>query len=105
MRTVEQDLIKCRAGEGAADSAVRMVSKPLVVGVEQKTESRVDGNVVSEIWRQNECLEEPRRMRKVPLGGTGVGHGLDHLVIWRESCYQFQGSITHLIVSLQRVVR
>ena len=105
MRTVEQDLIKCGAGEGAADSAVRMVSKPLVVGVEQKPESRIDRNVVSEIWRQNECLEEPCRMRKVPLGGTGVGHGLNHLVIWRESCYQFQSLITYLIVSLQRVER
>ena len=105
MSKVEEDLIKWRAGKGAADSAVRMVAKSRVVGVEQKTEARVDGNVVSEIWRQNECLEEPRRMRKVPLGGTDVWHGLDHLVIWRESCYQFQRLITYLIVSLQRVER
>ena len=56
----------------------------LVVGVEEIFVGRIEHAVVRARAAQHEGLEEPRRVRQVPLGRTGVGHRLDRLVLGRQ---------------------
>src|SRR6185369_905176 len=41
--------------------------------------------VVLQVRSQQESLKKPTRVGQMPLGRTGVGHGLDHLVFGGQS--------------------
>jgi hypothetical protein len=55
-----------------------------VVGIEDEAERLIEYAIVPGVWNQNERLEEPRRVRAMPLGRAGIRHGLDRLVLSGE---------------------
>ena len=60
-----------------------LVADGVVVGVEQHR-TRVEGRVAGSVRREHERLEEPRRVREVPLGRARVGHRLHDAVLGRQ---------------------
>ena len=56
----------------------------LVVRIEEQEEPGVKRPVTRRIRLQHDGFEEPGGVRQVPLGGAGVGHGLDALVFSRQ---------------------
>ncbi len=55
-----------------------------VIGIEQKCEVRIIYAIGGNVRRQNELLEEPRRVGAMPLDRTGVRHRLDDLILGRQ---------------------
>ncbi len=85
-------LVEGRAGEAAATRPIVLRSDRLVVGVEQKLEGRVERPMVRDVRQEHERLEEPGRVGEVPLGGAGVRHRLDPLVLGRKRRRQLEGA-------------
>ena len=78
------DLGERRARELSAARALHPRAHPFVVRVEEEPVTRVDRPVAGGEGSQHEGLEEPGRVREVPLGGAGVGHRLHQLVLAGE---------------------
>ncbi len=57
------------------------LSDLLVIGIEQIAEQGMEFRVAHEIFLQEEGLEKPAHMRQVPLGRTGLGGCLDHVIL------------------------
>ena len=71
------------------------LAQRFVIRVEQVLERQVVGREASR--QQDEGLEEPGRMSKVPLGGTGVGHGLGEHVLRGQGLGQAAGGRPHVL--------
>ena len=56
--------------------AQRPIAHGVVIRIEKIAERRMKGPIAIHVLRQHESLEEPCRVRQVPLGGTGIRHGL-----------------------------
>src|SRR6516225_2006304 len=84
MRTVVMHLLKCGPGHQTAIPAKRMPSQLLVVGVEEIGKAGIEWLVTAGIRVENKSLKKPGCMRKVPLGGAGIRHGLQHLIFRRQ---------------------
>ena len=77
----------------AATFAPRARAGRLVVAVEQ--ERVLGGDRRDAEWREHERLEEPRRVREVPLRGARIGHRLQLRVFRRQRCAQAHRARTH----------
>src|ERR1700686_4299877 len=55
-----------------------------VIGIEAIVECLVERLIAVEMAGENEGLEEPSRMRKMPFGWTGVVHPLDGHILAAE---------------------
>ncbi len=86
------DVSDPRAGHQPALWARVPRADGLVVGVEQVPVGRVVLGV-GRIGPKDELLEEPRRMRPVPLGGARVRHGLRCLVLGRQAGGELVGRL------------
>jgi hypothetical protein len=51
----------------------------LVVGIEELFKAWVKRPITEPI-RKNKCFKKPGSVRQVPLGGTAIRHGLQHLI-------------------------
>ena len=71
-------------GDQAAGEARMPCADRLVIGVEQVAELAAERLVAVRVGQQHELLEEPGCVGAVPLGGAGVRHGLDALVLGRQ---------------------
>ncbi len=58
----------------------RLRSQRVVIGIEERLEAPIERPVSGHMLGKDKGLEEPARVRQMPLGGTGVGAGLHHLV-------------------------
>ncbi len=81
---VGEDGVERRAGEGGAELLLGHVAEGVVVAVEEPAEVGVEGLVAGEEVGEDEGLEEPAGVGEVPLGGAGLGAGLDHEVFGGE---------------------
>src|SRR5947207_518503 len=74
-----------------------------VIGIEQEVEVGMERLVIAERRiRQNERLEEPGRVREMPLRRTGVGHRLDlHVLRGEWLTRRFNGGARLLIAGEQ----
>ena len=63
----------------------------LVIGIEAVLEVVREQRIAGQVRAQKESLEEPRRMREVPLGRAGVVHGLDGLVLVAQGRGEIEG--------------
>src|SRR5678815_1855921 len=70
----------------------------LIVGIEHEAECLVEYAITTSVGNQNECFEEPRRVRTMPLGRAGIRHGLDRLVLSGEWICQSFGQTTDIPV-------
>ena len=55
--------------------------------------------------REQEMLEKPRSMRKVPAYRAGIGHALHHHVLDRQRRNQVKAGLAHAPVMLERRFR
>lgn len=78
------DLVAPRARQHAALGPRMSRADRVVVRIDQHAERGVKGPVVRRVRLQHEGLEEPRRVREVPLHGARVGHRLDRAVLRRK---------------------
>jgi hypothetical protein len=72
MLPVAQNLIQPRPCKYRPQPLFRKRRKPLVIAVEQPGKIRIEQPVVRQELAQNKRLEEPGRMRQVPLGRRGL---------------------------------
>ncbi len=72
----------------------------LVVGIEQIAEARIEYAIVARVRLQEEGLEEPGRVRAMPLGRARVGHRLEGLVLARQRRGERLGGAAHRRVSV-----
>jgi hypothetical protein len=77
MGAVGEDAIARRPREESALAARLPRPMRFVIGIEAIVESLVERLKAVEMAGENEALEEPSRMRKMPFGRTGVVHRLD----------------------------
>ena len=75
------DLGDRRASEQPAFAPRDPLADRVVVGIEQETIFRWGDPVAGRGRLDDERLEEPARVCQVPLGGAGVGHRLDDVVL------------------------
>src|SRR5262245_65185810 len=71
----------------------------LVIGVEEDTKLRVERAIPAPVLLEDEGLEEPAGVREMPLGRTGVVHGLRLAVLRRQRRAQALGRGAHLAVA------
>ncbi len=85
MAAVGHHLVDARAGDQAAPRAG--VPRPglHVIGVEEEGEPVIRRTVAGRMLAQDELLEEPGRVREMPLGRAGVLHRLHDHVLGPES--------------------
>ena len=55
-----------------------------IVGIEQIAKVFVEDPIARKVRNKEKLLEEPGRMRTMPLGRARIGHRLDHLVLGTE---------------------
>ena len=72
----------------------------LVVGVEQIEVLRIKHGVTGPKGLQHYGFKKPAGVGQMPLGRTGVGHGLHALVLCREGLGQRQRACTHGVKAL-----
>ena len=74
MGAIGRDLRGARACNQATLGPLVARPRRDIVGIEQISETRVEGSVIACMRLQQELLEKPSRVRPVPFGGTGVRH-------------------------------
>jgi len=91
VRTILEDLVHARSGQEPAFGA--RVHRPhgLVIGVEQIFVLRMKGAITRNAGAQQKLLEEPRRMREMPLRWTRIGHALHDEVLRLERFDEREG--------------
>ena len=80
-------LVQRRTRQQAARWTRMHRAHALVVGIEQVVEPLVV-RPVARPWCQQELLEEPGGVGKVPFGRAAIGHRLHHRVLGRQRCGQ-----------------
>ena len=80
MGAIGQNLLAGRARQQATIRAGMARACGLVIGIEEEGEAFIKG-AVAIAARKDEGFEEPGRMGQMPLGGAGVVHGLNRLVL------------------------
>ena len=83
MGAIGEHLRRGGAGDQTALGARVPLAHRLVIGVEQVGVPVVERRISRQRWGEQKHLEEPGRVRQMPFGGTGVGHGLDLLILGR----------------------
>ena len=78
--TVIENVCERRARQQAAMRTRVHAADRVVVGVEKVVILLVKVHMVFHLRLQDEVLEEPGDVRKVPLGGADIGHRLHHRV-------------------------
>lgn len=73
-----------------------------VVGVEQERIGIVERGITGDVPHQHDCLEEPRRMREMPLRRAGVGHRLHGLIFGSQRRRQLDAACANVpIIALK----
>src|SRR3546814_16660551 len=72
MVAVGKDLVERRPADHAASGPGMPFPFALIIAVEEERPAPVVKTVAGDMIAQDECLEEPARMRKMPFGGRGV---------------------------------
>ena len=98
---VGPDLLHGGAGEISTAGPTVPLSGLYVVGVEQEGVALVVQAIAGEVGNEDEGLEEPGRVREVPLRRAHVGHGLDHLILRGEAPGQVPTLLADGAVTLQ----
>src|ERR1017187_2784162 len=62
----------------------------------------MEGAIVGQVLRQKKRLEEPGSVRQVPLGRTGVGHGLQAVIFHAQGSTDLERSLPHRQIFLQQ---
>ena len=101
MGAIGDDLGDLRPGQQAAVGTRMPLAHALVIGIEQISESRIEGLVARQVRREDESLEEPGDVSQMPLGGTHVRHRLDLLVLRRKRRGQGLAQSTDFGVALR----
>ena len=83
MSAIGQNLLAGRACQQATVGARMARACGLIIGVEEIGEAFIEG-AIAIAAPQDEGFEEPGRMGQMPLGGAGVVHGLNRLVLGRQ---------------------
>jgi len=83
MPAIGQDLFDSRPGDHAALRPRMPRAHGLVVGIEEIFVGRIESPVAGRVCAEQEGLEEPRRVREMPLGRAGIRHRLHGLVFGR----------------------
>lgn len=104
MSAIAANFIQGGARECSPEGSMRVWAQLLVVGIEQKAEPAIEAGIAGQMREENEFLKEPCRMGQVPFRRTGVGHGLDHLVLRPQGVDKFAGLAAHLIVSVEPLI-
>ena len=102
---VAPDLRHGRARQVASPCPAVALSGLHVVRVEEERVGRVVELVPRQVGHEEKRLEEPRRVREMPLGGTHVGHRLHDLIFRRESSGQIAAALTDVPVPVQERAR
>ena len=76
VRSIGDNVRKCRSREHAALRACMHLADRVVIRVEQKIILFVESLITANKFLEYEALEEPGDMRKMPLGRTDIGHRL-----------------------------
>ncbi len=88
LRAIAKNFRGRGTGKQAALRAREWRSDLLIIRVEQVFELRVKRAVTGKKSLEQEGFEEPGRVRKVPLGGADIGHGLQAVIVRRERLAQ-----------------
>ena len=88
MGAIGEHLFACGPGQQAAPGTRMTRACGFVIRIEQIGEPLVK-DAIAVATREDEGLVEPGRMGEVPLGGAGVVHRLDRLVLGRQRLRQF----------------
>ncbi len=94
-----------RPADQAAAGALVARADLHIVGIEQEAEALVGRRVVRRMGLQHEFLEEPGRMRQMPLDRTRVLHGLGDHVLDREAFGQRLRACARLLEKLRDAFR
>ena len=86
-----QDFIEARAREKPALGARLSWPCRLVVGIKAVGEALIEAAEANKVRLEHEGLEEPGRVGKMPLRGTGIIHGLDDLVFGAQGLRECAG--------------
>jgi hypothetical protein len=81
MPAIGMDFIGARPRQQSAMLARLPLALRLIIGIEAEVEPLVEDAIAGRMGLENEALEEPGRVRKVPLGGARVVHRLDALIL------------------------
>ena len=103
-RAIGANLFAGRPADHAPLRARMPRADSFVIGIEQKAEAIVVNAIAGKMRRQQERLEEPGRVRTMPLRRAGIGHRLQHLVFGRDGGRQRVGLGAHRAITRQQRV-
>src|SRR5689334_16477731 len=81
MRAIPCHVLRIRTGDETALGTRVPRARCDIIGIEQIAEARIERSVIRRMRNEEKLFEEPCRMRPVPFDWTGIGHGLDYLVL------------------------
>ena len=90
------DLVEGRPAQHPPARARVSLAFAFVIGIEQISETLVEGPVTRNMIAQDEGFEEPGRVRQMPFRGRGVGEGLDRRVGVAQRLGERKGQCTGL---------
>jgi hypothetical protein len=102
---VGEDLRHRGARDVAALRAAVALPRLHVVRVEEEGVDRVQRPVAGRVRLQDEGLEEPARVREMPLRRADVGHRLHHVVLGGQPLAERSGEAPHLRVPVRQRAR
>jgi hypothetical protein len=100
VRTVRRDVFYCRARQKTTQRAREKRADRLIVRVEQIAVLRMECTIARQQRQQQEVLEEPRRVRKMPFGRTAFGRALDDIVLDSKRAAQAGRGRPHAVVAV-----
>src|SRR6185437_15527527 len=101
VRAVLVDVRHGRSRDEAALRAAMALARLHIVRVEQVGVARIQRLIPRHVRRENEGLEEPARVRDVPLRGAHVRHGAHHVVLGDERLAERMREGAHATIALE----
>src|SRR5665213_2795041 len=105
MSAILEDFAHRRSRHEPAHRATVALAGLHVVGIEEKRVPRIRRYVLGRVRTEDERLEEPARVREMPLGGAHVGHAADDVVLGVERLAEPFGLRTNGIETLGERLR
>src|SRR6516165_2351247 len=84
MVTIGIDLFQAWARQDMAQRSQRPVTDCVVIRIEKIAKCGMKYAIASKMFVENKRLEKPSGVRQVPLGGTGIRHGLQAMILNRQ---------------------
>src|SRR6202171_4250196 len=81
VRTRGANFLQRWSRQQSAPGAGMLLADTVVVGIEQHAKRWMEHPVPGQMRDENERLEEPARMREMPLDRTRIGHRLDRAIL------------------------